>query len=466
MTFRLRPYQEEDLGKIRDAMHAGVHSILYTAPTGSGKTALTAEMLRRAAHKGMTAWFIVHRRELVKQSIAAFRLAGVPHGVVAAGFLPNRRPLVQIASIDTLRRRLAYLREPRLVIWDEAHHTAAGGWAKVRGCYSSAFHIGLTATPERLDGKGLGRFFEKLIVGPSVSWLIQNGFLSDYRIYAPSTLNLSGVHMRAGDFARDEVAAAVSKSTITGDAIAHYLRLAQGKRALAFHASVKASHEFVEQATAAGVRAAHVDAETDPYLRDKRMEQLRAGGLDILSNVDLFGEGVDVPAVEAVILLRPTWSLALYLQQIGRGLRPCAGKEHTIILDHVGNCARHGLPDEERYWSLEGREERKREAADGYRVRLCPRCFAAQVPGKPACAYCGHVFLVDSRVIEQVEGTLEEVNQEAFRRQREADTTPRDPSTFNGLVAIAKDKRMKNPYWWAKKIMDGRQRAKLLGRKA
>ena len=452
----LRPYQSDIIAETRGHMLSGQRSILIRAPTGSGKTILTAHMLKTAADKGMPSLFVVHRRELIKQSIRAFDQVGVPHGVVAAGFVEDPRHMVQICSVGTLARRLNKVREPRLVIWDECHHLAAGSWAAIYSAYRKAFHIGLTATPIRLDGTGLGKWFSVMVEGPSVSWLIENGFLSPYKMYAPTTLNLSGVHTRMGDFVRSELSAAMDKPSITGDAVREYKKLAQGRRAVVFCVSIEHSKHVVSQFQAAGFKAEHVDGETPAELRDQAIRRFESGETQILSNVDLFGEGFDLPSLEVSILLRPTQSLGLYLQQVGRALRPSPGKTHAIILDHAGNCSRHGLPDDDREWSLEGRAKRQGQKEQQVSVKICPKCFAAQTAGKASCLYCGTEFEIKPRTVDHVEGELTEINKDSLKR-RKVDVERHQCQTLEELVALGKRRNYKRPHYWAKHIFMYRQ---------
>lgn len=456
----LRPYQQDIIAKTRGLMAQGVRSILIQSPTGSGKTALTAHMLHTAAEKGMASFFVVHRRELIKQSTAAFALEGLKHGIIAAGFPEDRRHLVQIASVQTLARRFGRYRSPRLVVWDECHHIAAGSWSKLFTSLANTFHIGLSATPERLDSRGLEKFFQKMVEGPSVEWLIKNGFLSDYRLYAPERPDLSNLHTRMGDYIASEVTSIIDKPGITGDVIAHYRKFCAGKRAVVFCVSVMHSKHVVDQFNAAGIVAAHVDGETPQEERDGKIRGFRNGDIKILSNVELFGEGFDVPTIEAAILLRPTQSLGLYLQQVGRALRPADGKIHAVILDHVGNCERHGLPDEERSWSLAGRDERSRKK-DGLAnsVRVCPKCFAAQFSGRPICQFCRFVFEGKPREIDEREGELAEIDKEAIRRQRlkEQGQAP----TRSALLALAIKRGYSNPRGWVHYVLQARQAKKL-----
>lgn len=459
MTLQLREYQTDLIDQARAAIRAGERAILIQSPTGSGKTVLVAKMAQTAAQRGYRSWFNVHRRELVKQSVMTLtESAGMEVGVVAAGFQGNRNLLCQVCSIGTLRQRRSLLGKPSLIIWDECHHVAAKSWDEIFAEYPNAAHIGLTATPERLDGTGLRKWFSKLIVGPSTSWLIDQGYLSPYRMFAPRPPNLDGVHVLGGDYNKRELAAAMNRSTVTGDVIEHYKKHAAGKRMVVFAWSIEASKMLAAQFLRAGISAEHVDGETDVNARDAAVDRFKRGDTLILTNVDLFGEGFDVPAIEAVALLRPTRSLALYLQQIGRGLRVLPGKEYAVILDHAGNCRRFGLPDDEREWSLDGRRKSK-SIDDAAPIRQCPMCYAVMSAAAEQCKYCGFKFLAAPREIEQVEGELEEVDVKRIERE-ERMREQSQARTIEDLIKIARLRGYKNPEKWAHMIHKHRESKK------
>ena len=459
MSLTLRPYQVDLVDRTRTLMQRGERAICIQAPTGSGKTALTAHMLGAAVKKGIRAWFCVHRRELVLQSVKAFDNAGVPHGLVAAGFGADPKKPIQIASIQTLARRWHTLVSPRLIVVDECHHVAAAGWAGLLARFPDAYVIGLTATPERLDGRGLDAWFSAMVCGPTTAELIASGYLAPYRVYVPSTPDLAGVHTRMGDYVASDLSAALDKPTITGCAIQHYLKYAPGRRAVAFCASVQHSQHVAAQFNAAGVVAAHVDGETPTDARDDAVQRFATGEIKVLCNVELFGEGFDLPALEAAILLRPTQSLGLYLQQVGRALRPAPGKAAAIILDHAGNCLRHGLPDDERVWALEGREIKRRDAGSPPSVRVCPNCFHAQASGRSSCSACGVTFEIESRQVDEVDGELVEVQR--VLQQQHMKRAQGMAHTREQLLAIAVQRRYKNPHGWVHVILQARQRKKL-----
>ncbi len=458
MSFSLREYQQAGLDEIRRHLRAGVRSVLWQMPTGAGKTASTAHMLKGAAAKGNRAWFVVHRRELIMQSHKAFKAIGVEHGIIAAGFdLAMRRP-VQICSVGTLGRRLDRVAEPQLIVFDEAHHMAAGTWQAIFRRFPRAVHIGLSATPERLDGQGLEQFFMRMVPGPTVRELITGGYLVPYRLFAPAMgPDLSGVHKRAGDYARDELAAVMGKPKVVGDAVEHYRRVAMGRRAVVFAVSIEASQRIVQAFRDAGIPAEHVDGETAPDERDAAIKRFAAGTTRVLSNVELFGEGFDLPAIEAVILLRPTQSLAMYLQQVGRGLRTAPGKADCIILDHAGNSARHGLPDDDREWTLAGHDAKQRAASDpeSSPIRQCPACFAISPAAMLRCRECGEPFPVQARNVEHVEGELQEVAIEEARRVAKREQA--QAATLDTLIELGRMRGYRSPERWAQHVWNGRQ---------
>jgi DNA repair protein RadD len=440
----LRPYQTEIVEGCRAAFRAGQSSTLVQLATGGGKTVLGSFMVNGSSKRGLVCWWLVHRRELLSQASRTFHSMGIDHGLIAGGRPTDLTHRVQIGSVQTVARRLDVLPPPDLIVFDEAHHTGAAQWQQIYDHFPNAKKIGLTATPWRLDGVGLGRWFETMIQGPTVADLIAAGSLSQYRLFAPSSVDTSAVGTAMGDFKRDELAAIMDKPTITGDAVQHYLRLARGKRAVAFAVSIEHSRHIAAQFQAAGVAAEHVDGTMDVGARDAAVARFIAGETLILSNAELFGEGFDVPAIEAAILLRPTKSLSLHLQQVGRALRPCDGKAEAIILDHAGNSLTHGLPDDEREWSLEDRpKKRKKSAAPEVPVRQCSKCFRVFSPA-PKCPGCGYVVPIAARQVEEVAGTLAEVDLAAVRQQQKREVGR--ARTQADLERIARERGYK-PGW-------------------
>lgn len=453
----LRPYQTQIVEGCRGAFRNGQSSALVQLATGGGKTVLGSFMVQGSASRGLTCWWLVHRRELLSQASKTFYSMGIEHSFVAGGRPTDPGARVQVGSVQTVARRLDVLPPPDLIVFDEAHHTGAAQWRQIYDAFPNARKIGLTATPWRLDGVGLGRWFETMVQGPTTAELIEAGSLSNYRLFAPSSVDTSAIGTVGGDFKRDELATLMDKPTITGDAVQHYLRLARGKRAVAFAVSIEHSRHIAAQFNAAGVRAEHVDGSTAADERDAAVQRFIRGETLILSNAELFGEGFDVPAIEAAILLRPTKSLSLHLQQVGRALRPSPGKAEAIVLDHAGNSLLHGLPDDDREWSLEDRQKRRKGQAGEISVRQCSKCFRVFRPA-PQCPGCGFAVVGPVREVEQVEGQLQEVDPSVLRAARKQEE--RRAQSLDDLIRLGEQRGYKNPRVWAEKFHAARQVAR------
>jgi superfamily II DNA or RNA helicase len=456
-VFDLRPYQQAAVDGVRDSFRAGRRRPLLVAPTGSGKTVIFSFVTASAAAKGNRTLVLVHRAELLEQCHRSLESMDVPHGLIASGLTPDRSQLTQIASVQTLVRRFDRVVAPDLIVIDEAHHATAGAWASVLAQYPNARVLGVTATPQRLDGKGLGQVFDDLIRGPEVTKLIDEGYLCKPVYYAPKTVDLTGVHMVAGDYNRAEVAERMDRPTITGDAVIHYRKYAEGQPCIVFCTGIKHAEHVAQAFNASGYRFKVIDGTLAKEERARRVIDLSSGALQGLVSVDIVSEGFDLPCVSTAILLRPTASLSLHLQQIGRVLRPSPGKQRAVILDHVGNCRRHGLAEEVRDWSLDGiRKRGKRGPQDDVAdTRQCPECFAVHTPS-PQCPQCLHVYEIKDRIPDVVDGELEELKaREAIRgRKREQGTA----QTLEDLIRVGKARGMKNPYGWANNVFKARQR--------
>ncbi|PWJ93598.1 superfamily II DNA or RNA helicase [Mesorhizobium loti] len=414
MMVELFDYQRKALQEVNASLDEHRRVVLQM-PTGSGKTVTAAEFVRREAQKHVV-WFICHRREIIRQASRAFSELGIRHGIIAPdaekmrlGFAFDPTARVKIASIQTLANRVDEFDPPAVVVWDECHHIAADSWARLLARFPEAKHVGLTATPERLDGKGLVTWFPEMVLGPSIRQLIDKGRLAPYRMFAPTEPDMRSARIKLGDYLQADTERIMSAPVIIGDAVEHYKRAIPASRALVFATSVAASLAVVEQFGAEGIAAQHVDGTTPDEVRDEAISNLVAGKIKILSSYGVFTEGVDVPEVDAVILLRPTKSLQLYLQMIGRGLRYVPGKVLTIM-DHAGLYHEHGLPDADWQWSLEGGARNRRvEAfrAGAERLRKCPNCKHVHVPAA-TCAQCGFDYPT-GRYAEQFDGILIEV---------------------------------------------------------
>lgn len=452
MSIILRPYQSITLNDVRQAFRS-YQSVLLVSPTGSGKTCIFAEITRSAMAKGKRVLILAHRAELVQQISSALSDFAVPHGFIAAGY-PTRHAPVQVASVATLVRRLDSLPLADLLIQDEAHHVVAGNtWGKILAAYPRARLLGVTATPLRLDGHGLGAVFKYMVLGPTTRQLIEGGYLAPLRVFAPSVPDTTGVTRRTGDFATGELVAVMDKPAITGDAITHYERLAPGKRAIVFCVSVQHAQDVCAQFTAAGHRAQSVDGQLSPDVRRMRIDLFKSGEYPVMTSCDLVSEGFDLPAIECGISLRPTQSVGLWLQQIGRCLRTYPGKSTAIILDHAGNSLRHGLPTDDREWSLaDGYIDKRPKSTDG--VKICMQCFYANSTRARICESCGHAFPVKPREIDRRDGELTEITSGASTARMNQGQL----QTLNDLIAEGKRRGYRSPLFWAKHVMAGREK--------
>jgi superfamily II DNA or RNA helicase len=438
---QLRSYQERAIDNLRTAYQSGARAPLMVLPTGGGKTCIIAAISANAAARDRRVLILVHRRELIHQASGKLNWVGLQHGIIAAGMPPSDHA-VQIASVQTLARRLNRLDwQPSLIIIDEAHHASAGQWARILDHWPDAYRLGVTATPCRLDGCGLRSVFDAMVLGPSVADLIFAGFLSPARIYAPPVVaDLQGIRSRGGDYASDQAAAAMDRPTVTGDAISHYQRLAAGQQAIAFCCNVNHAVSVCDAFKTAGISSELLLGNTPD--REQVVADFAAHRIRVLVTVDVVSEGFDVPAASCAILLRPTQSLGLYLQQVGRVLRPAPGKDAAIVLDHVGNAMRHGFPDDARDWSLDDRMRRSK-GTPAPSVRICPECFAAFKPA-PICPLCGAQCVpIKSRVIRELAGELQELKRAEQRTARREQGQAR---TLADLLMVAKN-RGYSPGW-------------------
>lgn len=357
-VYELRDYQVSFVGRIRGAFGRRKQRVLAVSPTGSGKTVMFAHVVSGAASKGNRCVIAAHRTEIVDQISDALTEMGVPHGRIQGQHKRSDEP-VQVAMIQTLANRIDDLEAPELIVFDEAHHAVAKTYTSILKQWPRSKVLGVTATPLRLDGKGLGRVFDAMVVGPTTNELIKAEWLASYDYLAPPMkADLTGISVIGGDYAEDELAEAMDKAAITGDAFEHYVEHLQGRSAIVFCVRVSHAENVAKYFADRGIRAASVDGEMNRHDRRDRILGIGNGKYQILTSCSLISEGLDVPSVGGVILLRPTMSLALHLQQIGRALRPKAGGASAVVLDHVDNIKKHGLPDAPHIWTLEDQPKR------------------------------------------------------------------------------------------------------------
>lgn len=394
---RLRPYQEEALWGVRRAIAGGSRRVVLVAPTGAGKTVMAAEMIRSAVERGTHVLFLAHRDELITQASGKLVGVKVDHGIIKAG-ADVRRPWckVQVASIQTLAARhlrpgkTAPLPPAGLVIIDEAHRTMGDTYKSLVARYGQAAIVGLTATPCRLDGQGLGDIYQELVIAARVEDLVAEGSLVNPTVYAPAggAVQVAGVKKTAGDYNQGQLAEAMARESLVGDIVGHWLKLGRNERTVVFATGIEHALMIRAAFRAAGVSAEVVSGKTPKIERERTLRDLRTGALRVVVNCAVLIEGWDLPACSVAVLARPTKSVTVYLQSVGRILRPAPeeGKDRALILDHAGCVHEHGLPTSPREWTLEG----SREKAPA--VRQCPECFAVVAGGARECSECGFVW--------------------------------------------------------------------------
>lgn len=449
----LRDYQQTLIDRIAAEYTAGSPSVCAVAPCGAGKTVMVGWMAGKTALIGKRVLFLVHRRELIDQSDRTFTAMGINHGIISAGATCDYAASVQIGSTQTVARRLDKIQKPDFIIIDEAHHATAGTWRKIIDAFPEALTLGVTATPARLDGNGLGDIFKSLVIGPTVDDLIGRGSLTPYDYYAPpSKVDIKSVHVKFGDYVKSELSAVVDDIDVIGDIVRNYQKLAPGRQAVCYCVSRSHSEHIAAQFTAAGIPAAHVDGETPRAERDQIISDFRNKKLRVLCNVDLLGEGFDVPGMDAVILARPTASLTLFIQQSMRPLRPDPDNpnKRAVIIDHVGNCFRHGLPNAPQDWSLESKVKKKQNRI--LTLHQCPKCFQVWDTTSRTCPYCGYAPPIQEREVTQQDGILTKIESlkllEKKRRRQEVGRARSRADLEN--IAVRRGYK----FGWVRKMME------------
>lgn len=458
----LRDYQNKMIDDARKALQSASR-IMLQGPTGCGKTAITVFMMQRASSMGKRCMFIVHQNELLRQTSKALWKQKLEHGMVASGRVLSNVP-TQVASVQTLVRRLDIIKEPDLIIIDEAHRSASNSYKAIIEAWPNSKVIGLTATPQRTDGKGLDDMYSYIVMGPTIRQLIDAGYLCDYEIFAPPCqANVDSIKTRMGDYDKKELAAEIDRPTITGDAVATYKRYASGKRCVVMCVSIAHAEHVMTSYNQEGVTADMIDGSMSDNERESKLDSFRSGQTLIMCNVNLLVEGVDIPSIEAVQWLRPTKSLIIWMQGNGRGLRPKDNGGSLIILDQVGNWHRHGLPDDDREWRLEGSKSRKRKKDDeepDVHVQQCKHCFHIFRSGVSECPKCGNaVELKTRKELKVIEGELEKVDKAKERKQKRQQQGA--AKGLYELVQLGVSRGMNKPAAWAANVFASRQ-----GRKA
>ncbi|MBR0060907.1 MAG: DEAD/DEAH box helicase family protein [Selenomonadaceae bacterium] len=389
----LRSYQKDFIDDVRHEFTHGNKRVVGVAPWGAGKTIMTGWMIRESLAKGKRSIFFVHRNELIEQTAKTFDDLHIPYGIISADEDMHLDEPVQIASVQTLARRLDLIPAPDFLICDECHHILANSYKKIIDKFPNAFLLGITATPQRKGGITLCDVFQSMVESISVDELIQRGNLTPFKYFAPEIgVNLDGVREKFGEFVTDDIAAVMEDNKIIGGIVEHYKKLADGKQAICYCVNVEHSEIVAEAFNQSGIPAAHVDGNTPKFVRAELVEKFRRDEIKVLCNCNLFSEGFDVPHCQAVILARPTMSLTLYIQQAMRAMRPDPADPDkvAIIIDHVNNYKRHGLPNKPHRWTLEPNWKSDKH--------ICPKCkklvlFEVDAKtGNKICPKCGYVL--------------------------------------------------------------------------
>lgn len=441
----LRSYQKDLFQKTQSAFMQGYHRPLVVAPCGAGKSYLFAEMVRKTRGEALV---LTHRQELKEQHEKLFRNLGIENA--------------RVATILTEANRLGQYEKPSLIVADEAHLSRSNSWMRVIEYYNT-WTVGMTATPVRLDGKPLGDVFSTLIEGVDVKWLIEHQNLAPYEYYAPTLIETDGLRTVAGDYVVSDLEKLMNERAVYGNVIESYQRFAPGERSIVYCVSVEHARETADAFNSYGIRAEFLFAGTPAGRRKQVLEDFRRGEFTVLCNVGIISEGVSIDEVTCCILLRPTESVALGIQQMMRCMRYLPGKVAKIV-DCVGNYTRIGLPDDDRVWSL-GEPLKRKPRLDGngdFYIRTCPNCYMV-FKTAPTCPFCGTEYPLHPREIkarEEIE--LQRITAEEMARveaeKKKARMEQGRAQTFEELVAIGKAKGYRNPAYWAQQVLRGRRR--------
>lgn len=483
---KLRDYQIDVLKKIKESWKSGHRAPLLVLPTGAGKTYTFMYIVKQLEAANRKVWVVVHRENLAIQTGDAARTLGIPFSIIGAGHSENMFYNFQIAKVASVPGRFNRLSSPDVIIVDEAHHSTAGQWAKIIKQYPNAKILGVTATPERLDGKALGvnsgGFFDDLIVGPTMRELCEKGFLSNPKYFTFGNLDTEKIHITSGgDFDTKESGAELNRPKILNDTVARYRATCDGQPAIAFCCTVKHAEDVADEFNAFGYNAIALVGKMDFREQQNILEGLSSGKYDVVTSCEIISEGTDIPDVSAAILLRPTWSLTLYLQQVGRALRVAKDNRPKYIIDMVGNIYRHGHPLMDRDWKIDGERQtpkKKKQERDNYDIKTCPEClltFESREAKDGKCPYCGSVIgskqrrinIVDGELVEIVWDEIEKDLVEWHKKQDELLEKRQNKKDYwksiysckslEELESLAKEKGYKNGWAWMtwKRIKNG-----------
>lgn len=414
--FPLRPYQENALNQVRRAITDGYHSIMIQAATGAGKGVMLSHIINSANQKGSTVLFLVHRQEILYQVSAYMDNYGITHGIIKAGEEADYTHPVQLASFQTIHRRMKWFEEKfDIIVIDEAHHATAKTYMQVIEAFKKRIILGFSATPTRKNGMGLGNLFEKLIQVETIQNLTDMGYLAPVRYFAPVVPDLSGVKLQAGDYNEKQLAPVMLQEGLVAGIVEYWLKYGEGRKTVVFATGVAHSVAVTTRFMEAGISAAHLDGTTPTETRNQILAQFKRGEVQVLVNCQILTEGVDVPNISCVILARPTKSLPMYMQMIGRGMRMIEGKKDMVLLDHAGCVYEHGFVHEITEWELketnktENPREKKRKEKNSKPI-TCPMCCHVYT-GTLKCPNCGNIPEIKQfgKEVEYIDAQLGEI---------------------------------------------------------
>lgn len=436
--YQLFDYQQKLVNETRKKLAEGHHGVLIVSPPGSGKSVVIAEIARLTTLKKNRILFFVHRKELVNQIKDSFIKQDVDLRYCT------------ILTVGKVANRLNILPKPNLIIVDESQHSRARTYRKIFDFYSDVPRLGFTGSPWRLSGKGFKDIYSAMVLGPTTKWLIENKKLAPFTVYGyqlgdKSTLKSGST----GDYTKKSLDN-YTKSIIHGDIVKSWLKFAKDRKTIIYCHSTSFSKEVAQSFRDAGINAVHADAKTPESKRDKIMADFKKGKIKILCNVDLVSEGFNVPDCSCVVLLRPTQSLVIYLQQSMRAMRYQPNK-HAIIIDQVGNFERFGLPDTNYHWSLADRKKNKHgSSADGIAIKTCPHCFAVIHANCTTCPICGWILPTEKREIKQeTDQQLKEIKMTTdYELNQYRQMNPNDAKSMHDLFMIAKARNYKRGWAW------------------
>ena len=433
-----RPYQKQLIDGARELLRKFKY-IFIMLPTGGGKTIIFSLMTAGAFKRKYRVWIIVPRNELLKQASNHLWKYKVPHGIINAKSNESRAYLVHLVSKSTLTRRWEKIKNwPELIIIDEGHLNYKFQIDLKKRIPEKTRIIGFSATPERLSGEGLSDIYDDIIYGPSIRELVELEFLTKIKYFSPPLLGLDDLHKKGADVDADELAKLFKKRAVYGKAINHYKQHGQengrNKAAMVFCRSVAASEETAGQFRDAGFKFESIDGKMSHGKREAILKGLEKGEIDGICSCELTIYGIDIPRIEVIIMLRPTFSRTYFMQMIGRGLRPYHGKEFCTILDHVGNLQRHGHPLQDYDWAFHGREKNKKKIGVSIAtLKLCPQCFLYYEGD--TCPNCGAGRDVRKQPkMEEIDGRLVEITSPVPLNDRDPEEKRDFIDRINGLI--------------------------------